>query len=105
MFDTNNTFIFVFIYTNKRNLYGHSCVCVCVCQAGLVEVQRELAHLQELSGHQKKRASEILNLLLRELRDIGSIIGAHDVKMVHTHTHTHTKTHTKPHTYMHLRIY
>ncbi|XP_062302900.1 kinesin heavy chain-like [Osmerus eperlanus] len=49
--------------------------------AVLVEVQRELAHLQELSGHQKKRASEILNLLLRELSDIGSIIGANDVKM------------------------
>ncbi|KAL1021797.1 hypothetical protein UPYG_G00018090 [Umbra pygmaea] len=48
----------------------------------LLAVQRELTQLQELSGHQKKRAAEILNLLLRDLSEIGAIIGTSDVKMM-----------------------
>ncbi|XP_069554437.1 kinesin heavy chain-like [Brachyistius frenatus] len=43
-------------------------------------VQRELSQLQELNGLQRKRASEVLNLLLRDLSDIGAIIGNNDVK-------------------------
>ncbi|XP_012995381.1 kinesin heavy chain [Esox lucius] len=46
----------------------------------LLAVQRELTQLQELSGHQKKRAAEILNLLLRDLSEIGAIIGTSDIK-------------------------
>uniref|UniRef100_A0AAQ5YWF9 Kinesin-like protein n=1 Tax=Amphiprion ocellaris TaxID=80972 RepID=A0AAQ5YWF9_AMPOC len=34
-------------------------------------VQRELSQLQELNGLQRKRAAEVLNLLLRDLSDIG----------------------------------
>nr|XP_029138703.1 kinesin heavy chain-like [Labrus bergylta] len=41
-----------------------SCVCVCV---------------SELNGLQRKRATEVLNLLLRDLSDIGAIIGTSDV--------------------------
>ncbi|KAJ8003674.1 hypothetical protein DPEC_G00150780 [Dallia pectoralis] len=48
----------------------------------LLAVQRELTQLQELSGHQKKRAAEILNLLLRDLSEIGAIIGTSDIKTV-----------------------
>uniref|UniRef100_A0A8C3R9B6 Kinesin-like protein n=1 Tax=Cyanoderma ruficeps TaxID=181631 RepID=A0A8C3R9B6_9PASS len=44
--------------------------------------QRELGQLQELSNHQKKRATEILNLLLKDLGEIGGIIGTNDVKTV-----------------------
>uniref|UniRef100_A0A8C3M1G4 Kinesin-like protein n=1 Tax=Chrysolophus pictus TaxID=9089 RepID=A0A8C3M1G4_CHRPC len=40
----------------------------------------ELGQLQELSNHQKKRATEILNLLLKDLGEIGGIIGTNDVK-------------------------
>ncbi|KAM4560019.1 kinesin heavy chain-like [Odontesthes bonariensis] len=43
-------------------------------------VQRELSQLQELNGLQRKRAAEVLNLLLRDLSDIGAIIGTSDVK-------------------------
>ncbi|XP_061571663.1 kinesin heavy chain-like [Cololabis saira] len=43
-------------------------------------VQQELGQLQELNGLQRKRAAEVLNLLLRDLNDIGAIIGTSDVK-------------------------
>lgn len=46
----------------------------------LTTTQRELSQLQELSNHQKKRATEILNLLLKDLGEIGGIIGTNDVK-------------------------
>ncbi|KAL2087890.1 hypothetical protein ACEWY4_016718 [Coilia grayii] len=48
--------------------------------AVLGAVQKELAQLQELSGHQRKRAAEVLNLLLRDLSEIGGIIGTNDMK-------------------------
>ncbi|MGH0169176.1 UNVERIFIED_CONTAM: hypothetical protein FKN15_056303 [Acipenser sinensis] len=48
----------------------------------LLAVQRELNQLQELSKHQKKRAAEILNLLLKDLNEIGGIIGTNDIKVV-----------------------
>ncbi|XP_063285495.1 kinesin heavy chain [Pelobates fuscus] len=46
----------------------------------LISTQRELHQLQELGNHQKKRATEILNLLLKDLGEIGGIIGTNDVK-------------------------
>ncbi|MEE6489189.1 hypothetical protein FKM82_015511 [Ascaphus truei] len=46
----------------------------------LVATQRELNQLHDLSNHQKKRATEILNLLLKDLGEIGGIIGTNDVK-------------------------
>lgn len=51
-------------------------------QTSLTTTQRELNQLQELSNHQKKRATEILNLLLKDLGEIGGIIGTNDVKTV-----------------------
>ncbi|XP_029604268.1 kinesin heavy chain [Salmo trutta] len=48
----------------------------------LLSVQRELATLQELSGHQKKRAAEILHLLLRDLSEIGATMGTGDIKVM-----------------------
>ncbi|KAG9477586.1 hypothetical protein GDO78_002791 [Eleutherodactylus coqui] len=49
-------------------------------KTSLIATQRELSQLQELSSHQKKRANEILNLLLKDLGEIGGIIGTNDVK-------------------------
>ncbi|CAN9498436.1 unnamed protein product [Ophioblennius macclurei] len=43
-------------------------------------VQRELSQLQDLNGLQRKRAAEVLNQLLRDLGDIGAIIGTSDIK-------------------------
>ena len=54
----------------------------CIFQTTLTTTQRELSQLQELSNHQKKRATEILNLLLKDLGEIGGIIGTNDVKTV-----------------------
>lgn len=51
-------------------------------QTTLTTTQRELSQLQELSNHQRKRATEILNLLLKDLGEIGGIIGTNDVKTV-----------------------
>uniref|UniRef100_A0A8C7KL42 Kinesin-like protein n=1 Tax=Oncorhynchus kisutch TaxID=8019 RepID=A0A8C7KL42_ONCKI len=48
----------------------------------LLSVQMELTTLQELSGHQKKRAAEILHLLLRDLSEIGASMGTSDIKVV-----------------------
>ncbi|XP_048454913.1 kinesin heavy chain [Rhincodon typus] len=48
----------------------------------LVVVQKEFNQLQELSNHQKKRATEILNILLKDLGEIGGIIGNSEVKMM-----------------------
>lgn len=54
----------------------------CFFQTTLTTTQRELSQLQELSNHQRKRATEILNLLLKDLGEIGGIIGTNDVKTV-----------------------
>lgn len=53
-----------------------------VFQVSLEAVQRELTSLQELSSHHKKRSAEIVSLLLRDLSEIGSILGTTDLKAV-----------------------
>lgn len=73
-------------------IVGNVCVCV-VGQALLTAVQRELSQLQELNGLQRKRAAEVLNLLLRDLSDIGAIIGTSDVKTAAVRTDTLTRSH------------
>uniref|UniRef100_A0A4W5RLQ7 Uncharacterized protein n=1 Tax=Hucho hucho TaxID=62062 RepID=A0A4W5RLQ7_9TELE len=49
-------------------------------QTTLAGLQRELSSLQELSSHHKKRAAEILSHLLRDLSEIGGIIGTSNIK-------------------------
>uniref|UniRef100_A0A3B3SKG7 Kinesin-like protein n=1 Tax=Paramormyrops kingsleyae TaxID=1676925 RepID=A0A3B3SKG7_9TELE len=49
--------------------------------ASLQTAQRELTQLQELNSHQKKRAAEVLGLLMKDLSEIGGIIGTNDIKV------------------------
>uniref|UniRef100_A0A8C9TG60 Kinesin-like protein n=1 Tax=Scleropages formosus TaxID=113540 RepID=A0A8C9TG60_SCLFO len=41
----------------------------------------ELSQLQELSSHQQRRAAEVLGLLLKDLADMGAVIGTGDIKV------------------------
>lgn len=79
--------VLIYICINVR-------MCVCFWQALLSAVQRELNQLQELNGLQRKRAAEVLNLLLRDLSDIGAIIGTSDVKTAVVRTDTRKYTHS-----------
>ncbi|XP_072300096.1 kinesin heavy chain-like [Eucyclogobius newberryi] len=40
----------------------------------LESLQKELSSVQDLSSHQKKRSNEVLNLLLRDLTEMGSVL-------------------------------
>ncbi|KAK1902500.1 Kinesin heavy chain isoform 5C [Dissostichus eleginoides] len=43
-------------------------------------VHREFSTLQEVSSHHKKRSTEIISLMLRDLSDIGSLLGTTDLR-------------------------
>lgn len=60
------------------------CMHMFLLQTLLSTVERDLAMLQEVSGHHKKRSAEILSMLLRDLGEIGTVIGTTDLKTVRT---------------------
>ncbi|TWW80217.1 Kinesin heavy chain isoform 5A [Takifugu flavidus] len=50
----------------------------------LEAIQREFSTLKEISSHHKKRSAEILNLLVRDLSEIGSVLGITELKAMET---------------------
>lgn len=45
-------------------------------------VEAELSRIQEVSSHQRKRIAEILNGLMKDLREFSTIVGNKDIKLV-----------------------
>lgn len=51
-------------------------------QVSLEAVQREFSTLQEITAHHKRRSAEILNLLLRDLSEMGGVLGTSELRAV-----------------------
>ncbi|XP_067361656.1 kinesin heavy chain isoform X1 [Channa argus] len=49
--------------------------------AHLMALEAELSRIQEVSSHQRKRIAEILNGLMRDLREFSAIVGNKDIKL------------------------
>uniref|UniRef100_A0A8C5AHW9 Kinesin-like protein n=1 Tax=Gadus morhua TaxID=8049 RepID=A0A8C5AHW9_GADMO len=48
----------------------------------LVALEAELSRIQEASGRQRKRIAEVLNRLMRDLSEFGTVLGSGDAKLV-----------------------
>lgn len=51
-------------------------------QATLASIDAELQKLKEMTNHQKKRATEMMASLLKDLAEIGIAVGNNDVKVI-----------------------
>ncbi|XP_061582693.1 kinesin heavy chain isoform X1 [Cololabis saira] len=49
--------------------------------AHLMSLEAELSHIREVSSHQRKRIAEVLNGLMRDLREFGTIVGNGEIKL------------------------
>lgn len=51
-------------------------------QTILTSIDSELQKLKEMSNHQKKRMTEMMSSLLKDLAEIGIAVGSNDVKVI-----------------------
>ena len=51
-------------------------------QSVLTSLDSELQKLKEMSNHQKKRVTEMMSSLLKDLAEIGIAVGSNDVKVL-----------------------
>uniref|UniRef100_A0A672QZ76 Kinesin-like protein n=1 Tax=Sinocyclocheilus grahami TaxID=75366 RepID=A0A672QZ76_SINGR len=49
--------------------------------ANLMELEAELAQMQEVSSHQRKRIADVLNGLMKDLSEFSSIVGNGEIKL------------------------
>ena len=57
------------------------CVPVPLLQSSLASIDTELQKLKEMTNHQKKRVTEMMSSLLKDLAEIGSAMGTKEIKV------------------------
>ena len=63
-------------------LYGVCYLCYVIChQSSLASIDSELQKLKEMTNHQKKRVTEMMSSLLKDLAEIGIAVGSNDIKV------------------------
>lgn len=50
-------------------------------QSSLASIDSELQKLKEMTNHQKKRVTEMMSSLLKDLAEIGIALGSSDIKV------------------------
>jgi len=50
-------------------------------QNSLASIDSELQKLKEMTNHQKKRVTEMMSSLLKDLAEIGIAVGSNDIKV------------------------
>lgn len=50
-------------------------------QSSLASIDSELQKLKEMTHHQKKRVTEMMSSLLKDLAEIGIAVGSNDIKV------------------------
>lgn len=57
-------------------------VCLIIhLQSSLASIDSELQKLKEMTNHQRKRVTEMMSSLLKDLAEIGMAIGSNDIKV------------------------
>lgn len=51
----------------------------------MASIDSELQKLKEMTNHQKKRVTEMMSSLLKDLAEISIAVGSNDIKVVATH--------------------
>lgn len=74
------------LVTTTQSTHDHlvSCVFIYVVihhQISLASIDSELQKLKEMTNHQKKRVTEMMSSLLKDLAEIGIAMGSNDIKV------------------------